>query len=57
MADGDGGDRSRRPDATTLSLHGRGVVVRFAFEGSAVFFEGVGASRTGVGSTVPRGCC
>jgi hypothetical protein len=40
-----------------LSLHGRGVVVRFAFEGSAVFFEGVGASRTGVGSTVPRGCC
>jgi hypothetical protein len=43
-ADGDRGDRSRRPDVTALSLHGRGVVVRLPFEGSAVLFRGCGAS-------------
>jgi hypothetical protein len=42
-ADGDRGDRSRRPDITTLFLHGRGVVVRLPFEGSAVLFRGCGA--------------
>jgi hypothetical protein len=42
-ADGDGGDRSRRPDVTVLSSHGRGVVVRFSFEGSAVLFRECGA--------------
>jgi hypothetical protein len=42
-ADGDGGDRSRRLDVTALSLHGRGVVVRLPFEGSAVLFRGCGA--------------
>jgi hypothetical protein len=43
-ADGDGGDRSRWPDVTALSLHGRGVVVRLLFESSAVLFRGCGAS-------------
>jgi hypothetical protein len=43
-ADGDGGDRSRRPDITVLSLHGRGIVVRLPFEGSAILFRGCGAS-------------
>jgi hypothetical protein len=43
-ADGDGGDQSRRPDVTALSLHGRGVLVRLPFEGSAVLFRGCGAS-------------
>jgi hypothetical protein len=42
--DGDGGDRSRRPDVTALSLCGRGVVVRLHFEGSAVLFRGCSAS-------------
>jgi hypothetical protein len=42
--DGDGGDRSRRPDVTTLSLCGRGVVARLPFEGSAILFRGCGAS-------------
>jgi hypothetical protein len=43
-ADGDGSDRSRRPDVTAMSLRGRGVVVRLPFEGSAVIFRGCGAS-------------
>jgi hypothetical protein len=43
-ADGDGGDRSGRPDVTALSLHGCGVVVHLPFEGSAVLFRGCGAS-------------
>jgi hypothetical protein len=43
-ADGDGGDRSRRPDVTALSLHRCGVVVRLPFEGSAVLFRGCNAS-------------
>jgi hypothetical protein len=43
-ADGDGGDRSRRPDVTTLSLHGRGVVVCLPFKGSTVLFRACGAS-------------
>jgi hypothetical protein len=43
-ADGDGGDRSRRPDVMALSLLGCGVVVRLPFEGSAVLFRGCGAS-------------
>jgi hypothetical protein len=43
-ADGDGGDRSRRPDVTALSLHGRGVVVSLPFEGSVVLFRGCGTS-------------
>jgi hypothetical protein len=42
--DGDGGDRSRRPNITVLSLCGRGVVVHLPFEGSAVLFRGCGAS-------------
>jgi hypothetical protein len=42
-ADGDGGDRSHRPGVTALFLHGRGVVVRLPFEGSAVLFRGCGA--------------
>jgi hypothetical protein len=43
-ADGDGADRSRRPGVTALSLHGRGVVVRLPFEGSAILFRGCGTS-------------
>jgi hypothetical protein len=43
-ADGDGGDRSRWPDVTALSLHGRGIVVRLPFEGSDVLFRGCDAS-------------
>jgi hypothetical protein len=42
--DGDGGDRSRWPDVTALSLCGRDVVVRLPFEGSAVLFRGCGTS-------------
>jgi hypothetical protein len=42
--DGDGGDRSRRPDVTASSSCGRGVVVRLPFEASAVLFRGCGAS-------------
>jgi hypothetical protein len=42
--DGDGGDRSRRPDVTVLSLCGHDVVVRLPFEGSGVLFRGCGAS-------------
>jgi hypothetical protein len=49
-ADGDGGDRAHRPDITALSLHGRGVVVRLPFEGSAILFRGCGASAV-------QGCC
>jgi hypothetical protein len=43
-ADGDGSDRSRRPDITALSLRGCGIVVCLPFEGSAVLFRGCGAS-------------
>jgi hypothetical protein len=43
-ADGDGGDCPHWPDVTTLSWHGRGVVVRLPFEGSAFLFRGCGAS-------------
>jgi hypothetical protein len=42
--DGDGGDLSRRPDVTALSLCGRGVVFRLPFEDSAILFRGCGAS-------------
>jgi hypothetical protein len=34
----------RRLDVTALSLRGRGVVVRLPSEGSAVLFQGCGAS-------------
>jgi hypothetical protein len=43
-ADGDGGDRSRRPDVVALSLRRRDVVVRLPFEGSDVLFRGCGTS-------------
>jgi hypothetical protein len=42
-ADGDGSDRSRRPDVTVLSLRGCGIVVCLPFEGSAILFRGCGA--------------
>jgi hypothetical protein len=41
-ADGDGGDRSRRPGVTTLFLHGRGVAVHLPFEGFVVLPRGCG---------------
>jgi hypothetical protein len=43
-ADGDGSDRSRRPDVTALSLRGCGIVICFPFEGSAVLFRGCDTS-------------
>jgi hypothetical protein len=46
--DGDGGDRSRWPDVTALSLCGRDVVVRFPFEAPPSIFEG--AARRSYGS-------
>jgi hypothetical protein len=41
-ADGDGSDRSCRPDVTTLSLHGWRIVVLLPFKGSTVLFRGCG---------------
>jgi hypothetical protein len=43
-ADGDRGDRSRRPDVTASSLRGRDVVVGLLLEGSAILFRGGGMS-------------